>query len=314
MTPFYRRFPVGLLLVGACLLAACSSGPLSTPVGVSGGNGVTPVVPPVQPGAPLRTPDGRALTVALTPWTDQRPGNPGRKLGDVGATVFGIDGDALWLARDASAVVTDAVRGRLLAQGFAIAGPQDRSDLTLEGNIQALSLNVAGRDERRIVLQAVARAPGGAVVWSGAGEERGDRFAGVAGNNRGDLERYLGEGIGLAATRLATSLRERVGAMPTTASAPAAAARAAAPPVLPLAVPGPSAPSAGGTGFVAITSVPGRVKVYVDDVYHGLTPVTLELPAGVNQLHFKLDGHRSAREKVAVRRGATTELELKLER
>jgi hypothetical protein len=65
---------------------------------------------------------------------------------------------------------------------------------------------------------------------------------------------------------------------------------------------------------VAISTVPARVRVYVDDVYHGLTPLTLELPAGVAQLHLKLEGWRSVSEKVAVRRGATVELELKLQR
>jgi hypothetical protein len=40
----------------------------------------------------------------------------------------------------------------------------------------------------------------------------------------------------------------------------------------------------------------------------------VELPAGVNQMHFKLDGFRSASEKVAVRRGETTELEIKFQK
>ena len=67
-------------------------------------------------------------------------------------------------------------------------------------------------------------------------------------------------------------------------------------------------------GYVAVSSVPARARVYVGDVYHGLTPMTVELPAGVSQLHIKLDGWRSVSEKVAVRRGATVELELQLQR
>ncbi|MBE0547211.1 MAG: PEGA domain-containing protein [Rubrivivax sp.] len=56
----------------------------------------------------------------------------------------------------------------------------------------------------------------------------------------------------------------------------------------------------------------GGFKVYVGDVYHGLTPLTLELPAGVHVLHFRRDGCRTVTEKVAVRRAATVELEIKL--
>jgi hypothetical protein len=67
-------------------------------------------------------------------------------------------------------------------------------------------------------------------------------------------------------------------------------------------------------GYVSVHSSPARVKVYVDDVYYGVTPIKLELPTGVAQLGFKLDGYRPAAEKVAVRRGEVTDLEVKLVR
>ncbi len=75
-----------------------------------------------------------------------------------------------------------------------------------------------------------------------------------------------------------------------------------------------SAAPPSGTGHVAVSTVPPRAKVYVDDVYHGLTPITLDLPVGVNRLIIKLDGYPDVAEKVAVRQGRTVELELTLRR
>jgi hypothetical protein len=266
----------------------------------------------------LRSADGRAPSLAVAPWADQRPGTPGRRLGGISGTVFDIQGTELTLIRDATAVVDDAVREQLRAQGLAVLAAPESADLRLEGSLQTLTLNVAARDERRIVLRATLRRQrDGQVLWSGAVEERNDRFAGVSGNNRRDLETYLGEGISKAAAQLATAVREH--AVPLAAAAAAVPAVPAPPAPAPPAVPAAAAPVApatpaisGALGQVLITTVPPRVKVYVDDVYHGLTPLTLELPAGTSQLHFKREGYRSASEKVAVRRGASVELELKL--
>jgi hypothetical protein len=247
--------------------------------------------------------------VHLGPWDDPRPGAPGRRLGELSATVLGLDGRELRLARDATAVVDGAVREQLQAQGLAVVSAPEQAELRLDGALQALTLNVAGRDERHVVLQATLRQqPGGQVLWSGAVEDRDDRFAGVSGNSRADLEAYLGAGIARAAAQLAAAVREHAGPLPLATPSPAALPASVA---VPAGV--PAAPAAAG-GTLVITTLPARVKVYVDDVYHGLTPITLELPAGVSQLHFKLDGYRGASEKVAVRRGVTTELELKLER
>jgi hypothetical protein len=133
----------------------------------------------------------------------------------------------------------------------------------------------------------------------------------VAGNSRADLEGYLGAGI----AKVATDLAHRVRAATTaTLAAPMAAA---AIPAVPMAVASPAAaassPPLPATGDLLISTQPARVKVYVDAVYQGLSPLTLSLPPGVSELHFVREGYRRASEKVAIRAGRAIELEVRME-
>jgi hypothetical protein len=63
-----------------------------------------------------------------------------------------------------------------------------------------------------------------------------------------------------------------------------------------------------------VSTVPSKAKVYGDDVYYGTSPLKLELDPGVTVFHFKLDGYKTVTQKVSIRRGATTELEVKFEK
>lgn len=67
------------------------------------------------------------------------------------------------------------------------------------------------------------------------------------------------------------------------------------------------------TGRLTIATTPSRAKVYVADVDYGLSPLKPELEPGIYTLHFKLDGFKTATEKVSVRKGETTELEIRLQ-
>ncbi len=100
--------------------------------------------------------------------------------------------------------------------------------------------------------------------------------------------------------------------------APAAPTAAPAPAPAPIMAVAPgSAPAAlmsGPVGYLQVRSTPAKAKVYVDDVYFGMTPLKVELPVGVNLVHFKLPGYKTQSEKVSVRKGATTEIEVKLEK
>ena len=68
------------------------------------------------------------------------------------------------------------------------------------------------------------------------------------------------------------------------------------------------------TGQLAITTIPARAKVYVADVYYGLSPLELALEPGIYTIAFKLDAFKTATEKVSVRKGETTVLEIRLEK
>ena len=53
---------------------------------------------------------------------------------------------------------------------------------------------------------------------------------------------------------------------------------------------------------------------YVDDVYYGTSPLRLEFDPGVKLFHFELPGYKTVAEKVSIRSGETTELEVHFEK
>jgi hypothetical protein len=69
-----------------------------------------------------------------------------------------------------------------------------------------------------------------------------------------------------------------------------------------------------GYGYFLVNTNPSRVKVYSDGIYYGLTPLKVMVPVGVMTFEFRFDGYKTATEKISVRNGETTELELKLKK
>ena len=68
-----------------------------------------------------------------------------------------------------------------------------------------------------------------------------------------------------------------------------------------------------GLGFLQLSSKPSRAKVYIDEVYYGMTPLRIELPVGVHSVSVRKAAYRSSTEKVSVRKGETTEMEVELQ-
>lgn len=331
------RMSKTILKSGAALLlvlaAGCSS--MSSLPSLGGGPAVIHVDVPARAAAAPLLRDGRPVALAVAEFGDARPGSPGRKVGDIRATVLDIHGTEFALDQDVPAVLGGAARGQLGADGFRLVGAGE-ADFLLSGTIRRFSLDIGSRDELAIAVDASLReARSGNVVWAGTIEEKSDRYAGVNGNTRATIAEYLGAGTAAFTGKLGAVVRDSlaraypraivagsaqspgISGVTTTQPAVTREAPAVAAPVPPAPAPAPPVPvasAAGGVGFVAVASVPARAKVYVDDVYYGVAPIRLELPAGVSLLRFKLDGYKPATEKVAVRRGATTELEVKLER
>ncbi len=101
----------------------------------------------------------------------------------------------------------------------------------------------------------------------------------------------------------------------TPAVQPVPAAAAVSSPAVTQAAPATSAVAApSNKGIFSVTTTPSKAKVYGDDIYYGTSPLKLELDPGVTVFHFKLDGYKTVTEKVSIRRGETTELEVKFEK
>ena len=62
-----------------------------------------------------------------------------------------------------------------------------------------------------------------------------------------------------------------------------------------------------------VNTEPARAKVYLDGVYYGMSPLRVEAAPGVHKVEVKLKGYKTASEKVSLRKGDSTELELTLE-
>ncbi len=327
----------GLLL----LTAGCSRMPsIPNPLDMVAGPSVLQVESAPTPGAIPLLRNGRTLSLAVAEFTDARPGPRGRKIGDIKATVTNMHGSEIALDRDVASVLSGAARSQLAADGFRLVDAGEPADFRLSGVVKAFSLTVAGRDERVIAVEATVReGRSGDVIWAGLITEKDDRYAGVTGNSRGTIIEYLGEGVSAFGGKIAAAVRDSLvksyprsisanqsgristipGVMtlhaPVSRDEPAAASAPVATPVAaPVATPAAApAPTAGpAVGYVSVHSTPARAKVYVGDVYYGMAPIKIELPIGVAQLGVKLDGHKPATEKVAVRRGEITELEVKL--
>jgi hypothetical protein len=66
-------------------------------------------------------------------------------------------------------------------------------------------------------------------------------------------------------------------------------------------------------GRLVITSEPPRAKVYIGDIYYGLTPLEVEIEPGVLTIILRSKGYRTVRERVSVRPEDVTEMEVELE-
>jgi ABC-type uncharacterized transport system auxiliary subunit len=351
-----RQTLTALMVVCSLLLCACAgvSRLTGTITGMDGGDIIRISVEP-QP-QPTLYRSGQAIRLSLPDPVDLRPLQNPRRIGHIRATVSDMHSSELILDQSASVLLAGALRSQMLADGFSIAGPGQAADFELATKVKLFELNIAGRDELSLVLEASLRdARSSEVIWSAIITEKSDRFAGVMGNSRETITRYLGTGFANLLQKLNAGVRgSLLLSYPTTISTSGAAAlamtlpgvttlksaavREGAPapsvpvpkvpalaPVKPAVIVPVEAGGAGvrpaellhpakGYGYFSVISMPTRVKVYSDDIYYGLTPLKVMVPAGVMVFEFRFDGYKTAREKVSVRVGETTELELKLSR
>lgn len=264
-----------------------------------------------------------AVTMRITGYVDGRKDMAPKKIGIKTGRVSGIMGRELLLDRDVTDLVATSVRKRFDDAGFQFVDGQGAAALyELSGVVKELTYDVKAKDEVAIAIETTLKeAATGKVVWSGVVEERpAGRFAGVSGNSRGDIANYLRYELGIVTQKtldavsgsLMASRPELFNLTPGTKAIAgvtvlqAAGANAPAAPVL--------VPALAGNGTLALSTRPARAKVYLDGVYFGMSPLRVEVEAGIHEVGVKLDGYKAATEKVSVRKGDITELELMLER
>ncbi|MFY9261404.1 MAG: PEGA domain-containing protein [Gallionella sp.] len=283
-----------------------------------------------------------AATVRVVKYVDQRKITNPKLLGEMTTRVSGMSGNQLLIDQEVSDITTLAMKKRFDSEGFQVMEGSSASNALFEvsGVIKDLTLDIKERDQISIGIEStVKEIATGKVVWSGLVTEKNQRFAGISGNNKEDVVGYLNQemrvvtsktveaiGASLMAARpelfnLTPGTKPIQGVTVYVAPTAAAAAVTHTATALPAGaatanVPTPAyTPHASATeGLLLVNTNPPRAKVYLDGVYFGMSPLRLEMAPGVHAISVKLEGYKMVTEKVSVRKGDNTELELNLER
>jgi len=319
-----KLFSSGICVLALLGLAGCSSIPsISMPsLSLTSAPLQLDVMATPAPGQAVHP--KRPVVLSLVKYSDTRPGAASGKAGDIHAAVNDMLGSALYM-QDIPGTVTAAMANQFSASGFQTVAnggkaTSGRPDFELSGTIKEFTMNIAGRDEVSIVVETTLRdTRSGTILWSGAVAEKADRFAGITGNTRSSITRYLSDALAKVSAKTRDAVSASIMQTNPDLFHQAPPARQSTPGVTVLVAPAEKvqaspAASRGGAGRLAIATTPPRVKVYVADVYYGLSPLKLDLEPGIYTLHFKQDAFKTATEKVSVRKDETTELEIKLER
>lgn len=253
------------------------------------------------------------VTVRVAPYTDGRSDVDPRQAGILAARVIGLTGKQIVLDREVAGLVGEVMQKQLGDAGLQVLAPDaGNAQFQLTGSIRTLSVDIKERDYLNIAIEStLTEVASGKVIWSGMVAEKKDRYAGSSGNGKQDVADFLRHGLQVVATKTSESLLSvLMSARPDLFGLDAAVKPVQGVTIHSTALPS-GAPSA-ANGTLVLNSTPARAKVYVDDVYYGLTPLRIDLPPGIYPVRLELEGYRPIAEKVSVRSEDHTELELKL--
>ncbi len=264
-----------------------------------------------------------AASIRLLPYSDGRNTGNAHKIGISNQRIFGISGTELIVEPEVSVIVTNSMKKRLEKAGFQLA--EADAQFELNGVVKELSYDVKARDEISIAVEStLTELATGKVVWSGSVVEKGERFAGVSGDNKNDVANYLREKVGVVTAKTTESISAKLMASRpdlfnlTPGTRPIQGVTVLALPVADVAPVGhdvaPATAPVAGVGTLLVTSTPARAGIYVDEVYYGLTPLRFELAPGIHAVTAKLANYKTTTEKVSVRKGETTEIEMQLKK
>ena len=337
-------------MLTAVAVASCAQMP-SMPKLVGMPRGSISPASRATPGDTAVARNGRPVVILAGAITDGRDAVPGRRIGDIRTTVFDISGTALVIDQDVPKLLSVALTDQLAADGFRlVSDPQAPHDIEIDGVAKNFRLDIVARDELNIDVNMIIRESGThATLWAGTVTEQSSRFAGVSGNSRASITSFLNWGLNSWAIKASANVRENllkaypqsmtvdvINRNKSTSSLPGvvttvtpvtpreSAATVPPPPPPPMtavaaAPASPAAPAAAKAmvpspdkGVFSVTTTPSGAKVFGDDVYYGTSPLRLELSPGVTVFHFELDGYRTITQKVSIRRGEVTDLDVKL--
>lgn len=265
-----------------------------------------------------------AASIRVAGYTDERKVGDARKVGGAKVRVSGLSGTEIRLDRDVTQVVADSVSKKLDDTGFQVLAQDDKAALfELSGVVKELSFDAKERDYVSISVETTLKEiASGKVVWSGEVAQKSDRFAGVSGNDKEDIANYLhheldivsGKTIEAISATLMASRSDLFSLTPGTKAIPGVTVYSTPGVSTPVpTTPTPTMPAA-INGQLLVRTEPARAKIYLDGVYYGMSPIHVEATPGIHSVQAKLKGYGTAAEKVAVRKGETTELELQLEK
>ncbi len=247
-----------------------------------------------------------SIAMVVKPFKDRRPsvlkdGADPHDIGSIKATTQDIYSKRVVLEESPSSIVTESFKKYLLANGYNVieagsAGPSF-SGLILSGEIREFRLEIGSKDRIEIKIYSEFRGKdGSAVLWSGLTGEKDSRYAGVFGESRRGVSRYVSATLTKVFAKTMRKARpglEQIGA-------PGEKKREK------------KGEGQGETGSLIVRTVPERAKVFLNGVYYGLSPLRLKLKPGVHELLIRKDGFQDFSEKVAVDRGRETEVEERL--
>ena len=324
-----------VLILAALSMVACSNmtpPSLSNLLNGSGEPKKSTATAPVQ---------SYVASIHMISYADERKGGKPHIIGTGAENVSGMSGKDIVVEQDVASMVTAGIRSKIEDSGIQVSEAQiGNAQFELHGVVKELSYNVKARDEVSIAIESTLKEIStGKVVWSAIVTEKADRFAGVSGNSRSDVTGYLHKELGIVSQKTADAIASILMAVhpelfnltPGTRPIPGVTvlvAPAVTPTVAPVTTPTivpvpvtsvatPAAtyvPHASETnGLLLVNTNPNRAKIYLDGVYFGLSPLRLELEPGVHALSAKLPGYKMVSEKVSVRKGDSTEIDLDLE-
>lgn len=280
-----------------------------------------------------------AATLRVATYIDQRKISNPRYLGKITNPVSGISGNKLLMDQAVATLASNAIKKRFDAEGFRIMEGigANKALFEVSGVVKKLALDIKERDYMSIEIETTVKdvATGG-IVWKGIVTEKNNRFAGISGNDKSDVMAYLNKELRVASGKTVDAISATLMAShPEMFSLTAGTKRISGvtvlvAPALPKVAPSaPTMPRNYGVygdvpkstyqphasdvnGLLMVNTSPSRARVYLDGVYYGMSPLRLEMAPGIHAISVKLSGYKMVSERVSVRRGDNTELELNL--